>query len=56
MNTIIDLKVAPLIFDKWEEFYNIQKEDSIPNLSLYVVNLHPEVEEKIKYLHYLIMI
>ena len=40
---------ATLTFDKWDEFSNFQKEYSeykIPNLSLYVVNLHPEVEEK----------
>ena len=42
-----DSKV-PLIFDKWDEFSNFQKEvseDEIPNLSIVVVNLHPEVEE-----------
>ena len=40
---------ATLTFDKWDEFSNFQKEYSeykIPNLSLYVVNLHPEVEER----------
>jgi predicted acylesterase/phospholipase RssA len=37
-----------LTFDKWEEFYKFQKENdnTIPNLSLYVVNLFPESEDK----------
>jgi NTE family protein len=34
-----------LTFDKWDDFYKIQKENSIPDLSLTIVNLHPESEE-----------
>jgi NTE family protein len=34
-----------LTFDKWDDFYEIQKENSIPDLSLTIVNLHPESEE-----------
>ncbi|MDW0149410.1 MAG: patatin-like phospholipase family protein [Nitrososphaeraceae archaeon] len=34
-----------LTFDKWDDFYQIQKENSIPDLSLTIVNLHPESEE-----------
>lgn len=41
---ILDSKET-LIFDKLDEFYSIQKENRIPNLSLVVVNLHPESEE-----------
>jgi hypothetical protein len=33
-----------LTFDKWDEFYEIQKENSIPDLLLSIVNLHPESE------------
>lgn len=34
-----------LTFDKWDDFYQIQKENSIPDLSLTIVNLYPESEE-----------
>ena len=34
-----------LAFDKWDSYYKIQKENHIPNLSLTIVNLHPESEE-----------
>lgn len=34
-----------LTFDKWDDFYKIQKENNIPDLSLTIVNLHPESEE-----------
>ena len=34
-----------LTFDKWDDFYEIQKENSIPDLLLSIVNLHPESEE-----------
>jgi NTE family protein len=34
-----------LAFDKWDDFYEIQKENSIPDLLLSIVNLHPESEE-----------
>ena len=44
LDSILDSK-DNLTFDKWDEFYKIQKEYSIPNLSLTVVNLHPESEE-----------
>lgn len=31
-------------FGKWDNFYKIQKENNIPDLSLNIVNLHPESE------------
>ncbi|MFB5600344.1 MAG: patatin-like phospholipase family protein [Nitrososphaeraceae archaeon] len=34
-----------LSFDKWDEFYKLQQTPNIPDLSLTVVNLHPESEE-----------
>jgi NTE family protein len=34
-----------LTFDRWDDFYEIQKENSIPDLSLTIVNLHPESED-----------
>jgi NTE family protein len=34
-----------LTFDKWDDFYKQQKENNIPELSLTIVNLHPESEE-----------
>jgi NTE family protein len=34
-----------LTFDKWDDFYKQQREDNIPELSLTIVNLHPESEE-----------
>jgi NTE family protein len=45
LDSILESKDNLLTFDKWDEFYKIQEEDSIPNLSLTVVNLHPESEE-----------
>jgi predicted acylesterase/phospholipase RssA len=45
LDSILVDKDNLLTFDKWDEFYKIQEEDSIPNLSLTVVNLHPESEE-----------
>ena len=32
-------------FDKWDNFYKTQKAHNIPDLSLTIVNLHPELEE-----------
>jgi NTE family protein len=32
-------------FDKWDNFYKTQKAHNIPDLSLTIVNLHPESEE-----------
>jgi NTE family protein len=34
-----------LTFDKWDNFYKTQKAYNIPDLSLTIVNLHPESEE-----------
>jgi NTE family protein len=34
-----------LTYDKWDNFYKIQKAYNIPDLSLTIVNLHPESEE-----------
>ncbi|MGH9976077.1 MAG: hypothetical protein ACRD8Z_09630 [Nitrososphaeraceae archaeon] len=34
-----------LTFDKWDNFYKMQKAYNIPDLSLTIVNLHPESEE-----------
>ena len=34
-----------LTFDKWDNFYKTQKAHNIPDLSLTIVNLHPESEE-----------
>ena len=34
-----------LTFDKWDNFYKTQKAYDIPDLSLTIVNLHPESEE-----------
>ena len=34
-----------LTFDKWDDFYKQQKENNIPELSLIIVNLHPESEK-----------
>src|SRR5215218_321970 len=34
-----------LTFDKWDEFYKLQQTPNIPDLSLTIVNLHPESEE-----------
>jgi predicted acylesterase/phospholipase RssA len=42
---IKDDSQGTLTFDKWDDFYKIQKENSIPDLSLTIVNLHPESEE-----------
>jgi len=35
-----------LVFDKWDEFYRIKKADSIPDLSIFIVNLFPGEEEE----------
>jgi NTE family protein len=44
LENIIDSK-DKLSFDKWNEFYRIQKEDSIPKLSMFIVNLYPDSED-----------
>lgn len=38
-------KDSKLTFDKWKDFYKLQKENIIPDLKLTIVNLHPESEE-----------
>jgi predicted acylesterase/phospholipase RssA len=45
LNSTLDSK-NDLTFDNWDNYYKIQKENHIPNLSLTIVNLHPGEEEE----------
>jgi NTE family protein len=44
LNSLLDDE-GKLTFDKWDKFYKIQQSPNIPDLSLTIVNLHPESEE-----------
>jgi hypothetical protein len=44
LESLLDTK-DNLAFDKWDNYYKIQKENHIPNLSLTIVNLHPAEEQ-----------
>ena len=44
LDSVLD-EERKLTFDKWDEFYKLQQTPNIPDLSLTIVNLHPELEK-----------